>query len=208
MARPTRRPRTNPGSVVDIWRCTISFGELPRRERLCRNRTVRTSLHGCESNATQLHAAAPRQKPSVVHDTHGQFTKLPRYTPAELSRMKADKEARDAHELFIRSRKNDEVSRQHAIRESTRAVGPNAVCAASSAMCTSHPHLSPFDSLRKLLRCSHKGRLRTVYPELRMASLNLRLHSKCVLNLKLGSHSLSSRGWPLTLQALGCHRHI
>ncbi|RPD66336.1 hypothetical protein L226DRAFT_557464 [Lentinus tigrinus ALCF2SS1-7] len=94
-----------------------------RRRHVAIHETLRKAAKRRE--AVQKSNAAPRQKASVVHDTHGQFTKLPQYTPAELSRMKADKEARDAHELFIRSRKNDELSRQHAIRESTR-VGPNA----------------------------------------------------------------------------------
>ncbi|KAI0748317.1 hypothetical protein C8Q80DRAFT_731689 [Daedaleopsis nitida] len=60
--------------------------------------------------------AGPRAKPSIVHDTHGQFTKMPRLTPSELSRMKADKEARDASELLAR-RRNDELARQHLLRE-------------------------------------------------------------------------------------------
>ena len=63
-----------------------------------------------------LDAAAPRAKPSVVHDTHGQFTKMPRLTPAELSRMKAEKEARDAHELALR-RRSEELGRQQLLRE-------------------------------------------------------------------------------------------
>ena len=67
--------------------------------------------------------AAPRVKPTAVHDTHGQFTKLPKLTPAELSRMKAEKEARDAQELLMR-RRNDEITRQHLLREQAqRAQG-------------------------------------------------------------------------------------
>ena len=59
--------------------------------------------------------AAPRVKPTAVHDTHGQFTKLPKLTPAELSRMKAEKEASEA-QLLLR-RRNDELARQHVLRE-------------------------------------------------------------------------------------------
>ncbi|KAI1794548.1 hypothetical protein LXA43DRAFT_995526 [Ganoderma leucocontextum] len=67
--------------------------------------------------------AAPRAKGSAVHDTHGQFTKLPKLTPAELSRMKAEKEARDAQELLMR-RRNDELARQHLLRDQAqRAQG-------------------------------------------------------------------------------------
>ncbi|KAI0372852.1 hypothetical protein BV20DRAFT_990169 [Pilatotrama ljubarskyi] len=78
--------------------------------------------------AVQKSNAAPRAKPTVVHETHGPVTKMTRYTPAELSRMKADKEARDAQELLMR-RRNDELARQQLLREQAqRAQGlpPNA----------------------------------------------------------------------------------
>ncbi|KAH9857077.1 hypothetical protein C2E23DRAFT_900323 [Lenzites betulinus] len=78
--------------------------------------------------AVQKSNATPRPKASAVHETHGQVTKMNRYTPAELSRMKADKEARDAQELLMR-RRSDEMSRQHLLREQAqRAQGlpPNA----------------------------------------------------------------------------------
>ncbi len=72
---------------------------------------------------TSASNAAPRAKPSVVHDTHGQYSKLPKLTPAELSRMKAEKEAREAHEIAMR-RRNDELTRQHLLREQQqRAAG-------------------------------------------------------------------------------------
>lgn len=37
---------------------------------------------------------ATQRKPTAMHDTHGQYNKLPKYTPAELSRMKSEKEVR------------------------------------------------------------------------------------------------------------------
>ncbi|KAI0636780.1 hypothetical protein C8Q77DRAFT_1094591 [Trametes polyzona] len=78
--------------------------------------------------AVQKSNAAPRTKASQVHETHGQVTKMQRLTPAELSRLKAEKEARDAQELNLR-RRNDELARQHLLREQAqRAQGlpPNA----------------------------------------------------------------------------------
>ncbi|KAH9901614.1 hypothetical protein C8Q73DRAFT_252201 [Cubamyces lactineus] len=73
--------------------------------------------------AVQKSNATPRAKPSAVHETHGQVTKMQRLTPAELSRMKAEKEARDAQELLMR-RRNDELARQHILREQAqRAQG-------------------------------------------------------------------------------------
>ncbi|KAI0673029.1 hypothetical protein C8Q78DRAFT_1077330 [Trametes maxima] len=78
--------------------------------------------------AVQKSNAAPRTKPTAVHETHGAVTKMERLTPAELSRMKADKEARDAQELLMR-RRNDELARQHLLREQaqrSQGLPPNA----------------------------------------------------------------------------------
>ncbi|OJT07867.1 Chromatin modification-related protein EAF1 [Trametes pubescens] len=78
--------------------------------------------------AVQKSNAAPRPKATAVHETHGSVTKMARFTPAELSRMKADKEARDAAELSLR-RRNDEIARQHLLREQAQRVQglpPNA----------------------------------------------------------------------------------
>ncbi|CDO72899.1 hypothetical protein BN946_scf185002.g84 [Trametes cinnabarina] len=80
--------------------------------------------------AVQKSNTGPRSaKPSVVHETHAPVTKMLRLTPAELSRMKAEKEARDAQELLMR-RRNEELARQHLLREQAqRAQGglpPNA----------------------------------------------------------------------------------
>ncbi|KAI0647240.1 hypothetical protein C8Q79DRAFT_1047538 [Trametes meyenii] len=78
--------------------------------------------------AVQKSNAAPRAKPTAVHETHGPVTKMQRLTPAELSRMKAEKEARDAQELLMR-RRNDELARQHLLREQaqrSQGLPPNA----------------------------------------------------------------------------------
>ena len=46
--------------------------------------------HGLISLST-----AAQKKPAAVHDTHGQYAKMAKYSPAELSRIKADKEQKD-----------------------------------------------------------------------------------------------------------------
>ena len=56
--------------------------------------------------------ANPR-KSSAVHDTHGQFSKLPKLSPAELSRMKAEKEAQ---EMLTRRRAAEDVQRQQMLQ--------------------------------------------------------------------------------------------
>ena len=47
---------------------------------------------------------------------------MPRLTPAELSRMKAEKEARETQELIMR-RRNDELNRQRMLQDQQRAQG-------------------------------------------------------------------------------------
>ena len=55
---------------------------------------------------------ANSRKASNIHDTHGQFSKLPRLGPAELSRMKADKEAQE----MISRRRAEEAQRQQLLQ--------------------------------------------------------------------------------------------
>jgi len=60
---------------------------------------------------------ANQRKPSVVHETHAQYSKMPKHTPAELSRMKAEKEARDLQDLqMARRRQQEELSRQTVLQ--------------------------------------------------------------------------------------------
>jgi hypothetical protein len=50
----------------------------------------------CQLSSPDALTANSRKAPAPsVHDTHGQFSKLPRLSPAELSRMKSEKEAQD-----------------------------------------------------------------------------------------------------------------
>lgn len=57
-----------------------------------------------------------QRKTSNIHDTHGQYNKLPKLTPAELSRMKAEKESRDHQEMMMARRRHDDL-RQHLMRD-------------------------------------------------------------------------------------------
>ncbi|KAJ7074286.1 hypothetical protein C8F01DRAFT_971827, partial [Mycena amicta] len=49
-----------------------------------------------------------QRKPSAIHETHAQYTRLPKYTPAELSRMKTEKEHQD---MQTARRKHEEMNR-------------------------------------------------------------------------------------------------
>ena len=62
------------------------------------------------------------RKPPGVHDTHHEFSKMPKLTPAELSRMKADKEQREYQEV---KRRNEELVRQQIARDQTLRMQNN-----------------------------------------------------------------------------------
>jgi chromatin modification-related protein VID21 len=68
---------------------------------------------------------ANQRKPSAVHETHAQYSKMPKHTPAELSRMKAEKEARDLQELqMARRRQQEELNRQTTHRMNVPVSSP------------------------------------------------------------------------------------
>jgi chromatin modification-related protein VID21 len=54
---------------------------------------------------------------------------MPKFTPAELSRMKADKEARDNQEMILAKRRHEELARQNLLRDQAHRmqVQPNLV---------------------------------------------------------------------------------
>lgn len=62
-----------------------------------------------------MHVVAQR-KPLVVHDTHSEYNKLPKMSPAELGRLKAEKEARLNAEQAIVKRKQEELRMQQMQR--------------------------------------------------------------------------------------------
>lgn len=55
--------------------------------------------------STKEQFPAAQKKPAAVHDTHGPFAKMPRYTPSELSRIKADREQKE-HDQIAFNRQN------------------------------------------------------------------------------------------------------
>jgi chromatin modification-related protein VID21 len=62
----------------------------------------------------------------VVHDTHGQYNKMPKLTPQELGRMKAEK---DYHEHLARQRTEElrvKTAREQQVRIQQGAQ--NSVC--------------------------------------------------------------------------------
>ncbi|KAI0693277.1 hypothetical protein BC835DRAFT_1354362 [Cytidiella melzeri] len=63
--------------------------------------------------AQRTNAANAQRKTSNVHDTHGQYSKLPKMTPAELSRMKAEKDAHTNHQAIMDRKRQEELRAQH-----------------------------------------------------------------------------------------------
>lgn len=56
---------------------------------------------------------ANQRKPPAVHETHAQYSKMTKHTPAELSRMKAEKEARESQDIQMARRRQEELNRQN-----------------------------------------------------------------------------------------------
>lgn len=64
-----------------------------------------------------------------MHDTHGQYAKMARYTPAELSRMKAEKDMKEQEQLnFVRQRQQQqELQRQQMLQQARMPMVGTAV---------------------------------------------------------------------------------
>lgn len=68
--------------------------------------------------------AMQRKSSSVVHETHNQFSKLPKLAPAELSRLKAEKDLKNTQDIAMARKIQDEQIRQNILqREQTQRVG-------------------------------------------------------------------------------------
>ncbi|KAG6845239.1 hypothetical protein H0H87_012231 [Tephrocybe sp. NHM501043] len=86
-------------------------GSEPRKKR--RHALVMDTIRKANkkrAEALQKAQLAQRKTPGV-HETHAQYSKLPRRTPAELSRAKADKEALQLQEMQQARKRQEEVNR-------------------------------------------------------------------------------------------------
>lgn len=109
---------------------TVSSDTIKRRRHSLMHETIRKTAKKREATqkvasstflVTYLRVivkglAVNQRKPSNIHDTHGQYNKMPKLTPAELSRMKAEKESRDQQELIMARRRHEELARQQLLR--------------------------------------------------------------------------------------------
>ncbi|KAG6854910.1 hypothetical protein C0991_009733 [Blastosporella zonata] len=90
-------------------------GSEPRKKR--RHALVLETIRKASkkrAEALQKSQLAQRKTPGV-HETHAQYSKLPKRTPAELSRAKAEKEALQLQEMQ-QVRKRDEANRNNMLR--------------------------------------------------------------------------------------------
>lgn len=77
-------------------------------------------------------SAVYQKKSSNVHDTHSQYSKMPIRTPAELSRMKTEKDQQEI--MLMAQRKREELTRQQLMRDPRLQVSP-AVSANALTVC-------------------------------------------------------------------------
>ncbi|KAF7978682.1 hypothetical protein HWV62_44931 [Athelia sp. TMB] len=107
-----------------------------RRRHLLMSETIRKAAKKREANqkangtffsslllSLVIHVfSAAQKKSSAVHDTHGQYAKMPRYTPEQLSRMKSDKDQKDQDnlKLVMQQRQQQEMQRQQLIQQNGR----------------------------------------------------------------------------------------
>ncbi|KAF9501214.1 hypothetical protein BDN71DRAFT_1439527 [Pleurotus eryngii] len=95
---------------------TIPNASEPRKRR--RHALVHDAMRKLTRQrlATAQKNAMAQRKPLVVHDTHTEYNKLPKMSPAELGRLKAEKEARLNAEQAIVKRKQEEIRLQQMQR--------------------------------------------------------------------------------------------
>ncbi|KXN85496.1 Chromatin modification-related protein EAF1 [Leucoagaricus sp. SymC.cos] len=79
-----------------------------RRRHILLQETIRKSVK--KKAEFQQKMLGTQRKPSTIHETHGPFNNMRHFSPAELSRMKAEKDAKTTHEIQLRKRQ-EEVTR-------------------------------------------------------------------------------------------------
>lgn len=114
----------NQRSGEDIFYYRSQCEELPRNGLKQLKRCL-VSRH-CRHEKFRLYQAWPtanQRKAPAIHETHNQYNKLPKLTPMDLSRMKAEKDARDGQDLAMaRQRQSEQVRQNILMREQTQRV--------------------------------------------------------------------------------------
>ncbi|KAG6891328.1 hypothetical protein C0992_008782 [Termitomyces sp. T32_za158] len=109
-------------SISSVSPSGMPAGSEPRKKR--RHALVLETIRKAGKKRTEtLQKAQSQRKTSSVHETHAQYSKLPKRTPAELSRVKAEKEALALQELQVR-KKQEELARNNVLNRITNGQGP------------------------------------------------------------------------------------
>ncbi|KAF8350819.1 hypothetical protein F5887DRAFT_941061 [Amanita rubescens] len=86
-------------------------GTEPRKRR--RHLLVQDTIRKYTKKRIEtLQKANAQRKPSIIHETHLQYAKLPKLSPAELIRLKAERDAREHQELLARKVIQSRLSQQ------------------------------------------------------------------------------------------------
>ncbi|KAG6903174.1 hypothetical protein C0995_002717 [Termitomyces sp. Mi166 len=109
-------------SISSVSPSGVPAGSEPRKKR--RHALVLETIRKAgKKRAEALQKAQSQRKTSGIHETHAQYSKLPKRTPAELSRVKAEKEALALQELQARKRQ-EELARNNALNRLANGQGP------------------------------------------------------------------------------------
>ncbi|KAH8106775.1 hypothetical protein BXZ70DRAFT_915067 [Cristinia sonorae] len=104
--------------------------EPKKRRHTAMHETLRKAAKKRE--AAQKAQLAAQRKPAQMHDTHAQYSKMPKYTPAELVRMKTEADARLLHESMLKTRREEEANRQRLLAQQQLRMGGNSATAATA----------------------------------------------------------------------------
>ncbi|KAF9453258.1 hypothetical protein P691DRAFT_771618 [Macrolepiota fuliginosa MF-IS2] len=106
----TRGVKRLASSMATAPATNTSSGSEPkkRRRHILLQETIRRSVK--KKAEFQQKMLGNQRKPSTIHETHGPFNNMRFYSPSELSRMKAEKDAKATQEIQLR-RRQEEVTR-------------------------------------------------------------------------------------------------
>ncbi|KAJ6608606.1 hypothetical protein B0H10DRAFT_520086 [Mycena sp. CBHHK59/15] len=101
---------------------SVASGSEKKKQR--RHQYVQETMRKAAKKRAELalKMSASQRKPPAVHETHAQYSRLPKLSPAELSRMKAEKDYKDQQDLLLHRRKHDEMARQAQAAAAQRAA--------------------------------------------------------------------------------------
>ncbi|KZT28465.1 hypothetical protein NEOLEDRAFT_1175782 [Neolentinus lepideus HHB14362 ss-1] len=102
---------TSPGPNITNSSGPLALTTDTRKRR--RHQLIHDTMRKTAKRREAAQKTAGQRKPTAVHDTHGQYNSLPKHTPLELSRKKAEKDAK-ANEVM---RRDQEIARQQHLQQ-------------------------------------------------------------------------------------------